>query len=213
MGAAPQQDAKSPGPLDALLVVDVQRDFLPGGALAIPRGDEIIPVLNRYLRLFEASGLPIFASRDWHPPDHLSFQQQGGPWPIHCVRDSQGARFAPELELPESTHVIAKATAPNRESYSAFAGTDLDEQLRALRVVRLFVGGLASEYCVLQSVRDALALGYAVTLLRDAIRPLDAKVGDGQRAVDEMLRLGAAAVEWDELASERPIEPRRKQTP
>ncbi len=100
MGAALQSGPASPRAGDALLLVDVQRDFLPGGALAVPRGDEVVPALNRYLRLFATRGLPIFASRDWHPPDHASFQARGGPWPPHCVRDSAGAQFAPGLELP-----------------------------------------------------------------------------------------------------------------
>jgi nicotinamidase/pyrazinamidase len=125
---------------DALLVVDVQNDFLPGGSLAVPGGDEVIPVLNHYLATFEAHGLPTFATRDWHPSDHCSFQAQGGPWPVHCVAGTQGADFAPGLQLPSSTSVISKATSSERDACSGFEGTDLDSQLRqyaALEQTRL----------------------------------------------------------------------------
>lgn len=162
---------------DVLLVVDVQRDFLPGGALAVPRGDEIVGVLNEYLGLWHGRGLPVFASRDWHPPDHCSFAERGGPWPVHCVAGSTGAAFAPGLALPPGTEVVSKATRPDREAYSAFEGTDLDERLRALGARRLFVGGLATDYCVRATVADALARGYPVFVLRDAVRAVDPAAG------------------------------------
>lgn len=176
---------------DALLVVDVQNDFLPGGSLAIPRGDEVISVLNHCLATFEAHGLPIFATRDWHPPDHCSFHVQGGPWPIHCVAGTQGAEFAPGLQLPPSTSVISKATSSERDAYSGFEGTDLDGQLRRAGVKRLFVGGLATDYCVLNTVKDALALGYQVVHLVDATRAVNVHPENGRRALEEMAHLGA----------------------
>lgn len=176
---------------DALIVVDVQNDFLPGGSLAVPHGDEVIPVFNRYIETFEALGLPIFATRDWHPPNHCSFKQQGGPWDPHCVAGTHGAEFGPGLRLPMSTHVISKATIPEKDAYSGFEGTDLDAQLKALGVTRVFVGGLATDYCVLNTVRDALENEYEVYLLVDSMRAIDAHPGDGERAEEAMTLLGA----------------------
>lgn len=178
---------------DALIVVDVQRDFLPGGSLAVPHGDEVLTVLNGYIALFRQAQLPIVATRDWHPPAHCSFQAQGGPWPPHCVAGSRGAGFAVMLELPCESIIISKATAADRDAYSAFEGTELDGLLRKAGVTRVFVGGLATDYCVLNTVRDAVRLGYATVLLTDAVRAVDVQAGDGERAIDEMLRGGAVA--------------------
>lgn len=187
---------------DALVVVDVQNDFLPGGSLAVPRGDEVVPVLNRYLAAFMRRGLPIFATRDWHPPNHCSFQPYGGPWPPHCVAGSEGAAFAPALELPASSILITlKGTQPDKDAYSAFDGTDLDARLRAQGVGRFFVGGLATDYCVLCTVEDGLKAGYAVVLLQDAIRAVNVRPGDGERAEAEMIRRGAIPVRLEILAA------------
>ena len=178
---------------DALVIVDVQSDFLPGGSLAVPRGDEVIGVLNSYLAVFQRSGLPVVATRDWHPGDHCSFRQQGGPWPLHCVAGSQGAGFAPQLQLPTDAILISKATQRQSDAYSGFEGTALDRLLREAGVGRIFVGGLATDYCVLNTVRDALKLGYQAVLLLDAIRAVDVHAGDGERAIAEMLQAGALA--------------------
>ncbi|TAM46648.1 MAG: nicotinamidase [Gammaproteobacteria bacterium] len=178
-------------PGDALIVVDVQNDFLPGGTLAVPDGDAVVPVLNRYAAAFAAGQFPIYATRDWHPTNHCSFKARGGPWPPHCVANSNGAAFAPGLKLPAQTVVISKATTADKDAYSGFEGTDLDARLRAQGVKRVFVGGLATDYCVLNTVRDARKLGYDVLLLTDAIRAVNLKPEDGQRAKDEMRRLGA----------------------
>ena len=178
---------------DALVIVDVQSDFLPGGSLAVPRGDEVVAVLNGYLAAFRNSSLPVVATRDWHPPDHCSFRQQGGPWPPHCVAGSEGAGFAPQLQLPTDATVISKATAQQSDAYSGFEGTELDRLLRQSGVRRLFVGGLATDYCVLNTVCDALRLGYQTLLLLDAIRAVDVHAGDGERAIAEMLQKGARA--------------------
>jgi nicotinamidase/pyrazinamidase len=180
---------------DALVLVDVQNDFLPGGSLAVPGGDGVIPPLNGWIARFRAARLPIIATRDWHPPDHCSFQSQGGPWPAHCVADSEGAAFAPGLALPSDARVISKANRREADAYSGFAGTDLDDRLRRAGVNRLFVGGLATDYCVLNTVKDALGLGYRVQLLTDAIRAVDARPGDGARAMAEMLAAGALPLE------------------
>jgi nicotinamidase/pyrazinamidase len=185
---------------DALIIVDVQRDFLAGGALAVPKGDEVIGTLNRYLDLFSARGLPIFATRDWHPPNHCSFVAQGGPWPPHCIMHTAGAEFPPELRFPRSVKLVSKATGPQREALSPFSDTNLDEQLRSLGIRRLFVGGLATDYCVAATVRDALTRSYAVVLLTDAIRAVDVRPQDGGRAQDEMLGLGAMPARWEDLS-------------
>lgn len=189
----------TPSKGDALVIVDVQQDFLPGGALAVPHGDKVVPVLNRYLELFTAAGLPIFATRDWHPPDHCSFQGQGGPWPVHCVAGTPGARFAEALQLPSNAVIISKATDPRHEAYSGFAGTDLEDRLRKADIRRLWIGGLATDYCVKQTVGDALQRGLEVLLLTDAIRAVDAEAGDGRRAIEAMVRAGARAVSWKDV--------------
>jgi nicotinamidase/pyrazinamidase len=192
-------DVLRPG--DALLVVDVQRDFLPGGSLAVAGGDAILGPINACIERFVARGLPVFASRDWHPPKHMSFQAQGGAWPPHCVAGTPGADFPAALALPASSLVFSKACTPGRDAYSAFDGTDLHRQLRALRVHRLFVAGLATDYCVLASVLDARALGYAVVLLRDAIAAFELEPGDGARALTRITAAGAVVAHSASLPS------------
>jgi nicotinate phosphoribosyltransferase len=179
----------SPGPDDALLIIDAQNDFLPGGSLAVPQGDDVIPALNRYATAFRTRHLPIFASRDWHPKNHCSFTEQGGPWPPHCVAETHGAQFASGLNLSEAV-IISKATEPESDAYSAFENTDLDQRLKQAGVKRLFIGGLATDYCVLSSVRDAVHLEYSVVLLEDAIRAVNLQPEDGPKALEEMLELG-----------------------
>lgn len=184
---------------DALIVVDVQNDFLPGGSLGVPHGNEVIVVLNRYMTAFSAHHLPVYATRDWHPPNHCSFRQQGGPWPPHCVAESRGAEFSATLNLPADTVIISKASEPDKDAYSGFEGTGLDRALRAQNVKRVFVGGLATDYCVLNTVRDAIILGYKVFLLADAIRAVNVKPDDGQLAISEMQHLGATSISQDNL--------------
>lgn len=184
---------------DALVIVDVQNDFLPAGALAVPHGDEVLAPLARYLVRFATARLPVFATRDWHPADHCSFREQGGTWPAHCIADTPGADFAAALALPAGSEVISKARAREADAYSGFSGTGLDARLRQLGVTRLFVGGLATDYCVLNTVRDARGLGYAVVLLADAIRAVDVTPGDGDRAIREMIALGARPLRLAEL--------------
>jgi nicotinamidase-related amidase len=185
---------------DALIAVDVQIDFLPGGQLGVPQGDAVVPALNRYLAAFAARALPVFATRDWHPPNHCSFRAQGGIWPPHCVAATHGAEFASGLALPEAAVVISKAATAEADSYSGFGGTELAARLRAAGVKRLFIGGLATDYCVLNTVKDALAQGFAVLLLADAIRAVDVKPGDGARAQAEMQQLGARPIRYEDLA-------------
>ena len=183
---------------DALLIADIQHDFLPGGALGIAEGDKIIPVLLNYVKRFESQGLPIIATRDWHPPNHCSFQERGGIWPVHCVAGSRGAEPPPMFSLPPATTIIHKATSPQAEAYSAFEGTQLHAHLQAAGVQRLFIGGLATDYCVLNTVKDAIRLGYRAVLLKDGIRPVD--VNDGRAADEEMIRLGAVPLRFEDLA-------------
>jgi len=196
----PQQAIRI-GPGDALLIVDVQNDFLPGGSLAVPDGDAVIAPLNHAIELFRHAGLPVFATRDWHPPDHCSFQARGGPWPPHCVAGSDGAAFAPDLQLPDDVTVISKATRPDKDAYSGFEDTDLAERLRAAGIRRLFVGGLATDYCVLNTVRDALQAGFEVVVLEDAIRAVDVQPDDGARAIAEMKKRGARFSRSDRLSA------------
>jgi len=176
---------------DALIVVDVQNDFLPGGRLAVAAGDDVIPVLNRYMALFAERGLPVFATRDWHPADHCSFHAQGGPWPPHCVAGSAGADFPAALILPPGTVVISKATDTGADAYSGFEGTRLADLLKERGVQRVFVGGLATDYCVLNTVHDALSLGFRTVLLEDAVRAVNIDARDGEAAIADMRARGA----------------------
>ena len=180
---------------DALLLVDMQNDFLPGGALAVASGDQVIAVLNVWLARFAAAGLPVFATRDWHPAQHCSFQTHGGPWPPHCVAGTHGAGLTGALHWPSGTQIISKATTPDAEAYSGFCHTDLHERLQTAKVTRLFVGGLATDYCVLETVLAALQHGYRVVLLQDGIRAVEAQAGDGKRAIAQMMTAGAVLLE------------------
>ena len=175
----------------ALLVVDVQRDFCPGGVLPVERGDKVVPALNRIIGAFEDMGLPIFFTRDWHPPNHISFNGRGGPWPPHCVQGTRGAEFHPDLLIPPDAKIISKGNNPQLEAYSSFQGTGLEARLRRAGVDEIFLGGLTTDYCVKESVIDARRGGFSVEVLRDCIRPVDVKPGDGARALKEMLKAGA----------------------
>lgn len=184
----------------ALMLVDVQKDFLPGGSLAVPAGDAVVPVLGRYITLARVRGMPIFASRDWHPARHCSFREEGGVWPVHCVAGTPGAEFAPGLELPPGAVIINKATQTDVDAYSAFAGTDLAQRLHDLGIKRILVGGLATDYCVLNTVLDALKEGFEVLLLEDAIRAVNVRPGDGERAEMRMREAGATAIRIGDCA-------------
>lgn len=182
---------------DALVVVDVQNDFCPGGALAVEQGDRVVPILNRWIERAQGGGAVITASRDWHPADHVSFTDRGGPWPVHCVEHTSGAAYHPDLRLPEQTIEILKGRDANRDQYSAFDDTGLGEQLRERDVRRVWVGGLALDVCVRASVLDALDEGFEVHLIRAATRAVNANPGDGERAIDEMKQAGTIVEESD----------------
>ena len=181
---------------DALLIVDPQVDFCPGGALPVPHGDAIFEPLNRVAPRFPS----VAASRDWHPAGHMSFRDRGGPWPPHCVAGSAGAEFHPALDRAPIGHLVSKGTDPDSEAYSAFSGTDLEAWLRDHGVRRLFVAGLATDYCVRQSVLDARAAGFDVVVLEDCVGAVDVQPGDGERALQEMEAAGAKRARSKELA-------------
>jgi nicotinamidase/pyrazinamidase len=173
------------------LVVDVQRDFCPSGALGVNGGDEIIPELNKVIDASEGLGLPIFFTRDWHPPNHISFKSRGGDWPPHCVQGSLGAEFHPRLRIPSNAIIISKGTDPDSEAYSGFEGTDLGDRLHNLGIDEIFLGGLTTDYCVRESTLDALRAGFTVSVLGDCIRAVNARPGDGERSLADMRRAGA----------------------
>ncbi len=176
---------------DALVVVDVQRDFCEGGALAVDGANAIIPVLNRWIQAAQTSGATVAYSRDWHPPDHVSFAEHGGPWPEHCVRETPGASFHPDLIIADGAIIVSKGEAPGHDDYSAFQGTSLAPLLRDRGVRRLRVGGLALDVCVRATVLDGLKAGFEVRLIPDATRAVDLETGDGSRALNEMRAAGA----------------------
>jgi len=180
----------------ALLIVDVQNDFCPNGALSISDGDRVVEPLNCAAEHFAAAGLPVLASRDWHPPVTKHFREYGGLWPPHCVQGSPGADFHPNLRLPAGTIVISKGIDPERDSYSALEAVTEDrrtltELLAKLKVRHIYIGGLATDYCVRTSALDALRLGFAITVFTDAVAGVDVHPGDSARALEEMERAGA----------------------
>jgi nicotinamidase/pyrazinamidase len=179
----------------ALLVVDVQNDFCSGGALAVPGGDDVVPVLNRLAARAGALGIPVYASRDWHPEDSRHFSAGGGRWPVHCVAGTSGARLHPDLQLPPGALIVSKGTGREEDGYSAFDGTiagrgSLLADLKARGITELIIGGLATDYCVRASALDARHHDLAVTLVSDAVRAVDATTGDGARALDDMKNAG-----------------------
>ncbi|MDG6929310.1 MAG: isochorismatase family protein [Nitrososphaerota archaeon] len=179
------------------MVVDMQNDFMDGGALPVPGSLGVLPKVNEYVRAFSGRCLPVLFTRDWHPPDHISFASRGGPWPPHCVRGTGGAGFHGLLDVPAGATVISKAGERDGEAYSAFQGTRAAETLRGLSVRELYVCGVATDYCVRQTVNDALSEGFLVFLLMDAVKGIDDE--GSKAAVDEMVRNGAVPLRMDGL--------------
>jgi nicotinamidase/pyrazinamidase len=177
----------------ALIVVDVQNDFCPGGSLAVEHGDEVVGPLNRLIEEFLSRGEPVYKSRDWHPADTKHFEAYGGTWPVHCVQGTRGAEFHPELSRDPRVRIVSKGEG-DEDNYSAFDGTTLADSLRAEGVSEVWVGGLATDFCVKQTVLDALREGFPVKAVSDAMRPVEVNPGDGARAVEEMRRAGAEIV-------------------
>ena len=176
---------------DGLLIVDVQRDFCAGGAMAVPDADQILPVINNWIEMAQMRLVPIYASRDWHPIGHISFQGLGGPWPPHCLQDTEGARFHPDLKLPSSTVRISKGVRFDTDQNSVFDETGFSDRLRRDKVKRLWVAGLAMDVCVLASVLDGRNGGFDVVLIREATRPVDAEKG----AEESLARMKDAGAE------------------
>ncbi|MGD0649601.1 MAG: bifunctional nicotinamidase/pyrazinamidase [Verrucomicrobiia bacterium] len=184
----------------ALILVDIQNDFCPGGALAVREGDKIVPVVNRLIPLFHW----ILATQDWHPVDHCSFKAQGGPWPPHCVRGTRGAELHPALDKSRITHFVRKAFAQDADSYSEFSGFDepgrsLDELLKSHDATTLYIVGLATDYCVRATVLDGLNRGYIVYAVTDAMRAVEVIPGDGETALREMAGAGAHLVTSEQI--------------
>jgi nicotinamidase/pyrazinamidase len=189
---------------DALVVVDVQNDFCPGGALAVPDGDAVVPLLNRYAERFAARGGYVVASRDWHPTRTTHFAAYGGVWPPHCVQGTAGARLHPGLVLPPSTRIVSKGMDPAEDAYSCFQarsedGAGFASLLAERGIRRVFVGGLATDYCVKATALDARRAGLDVVVLEDAVRAVDVKPGDGARAVAELVAAGATLARLDQI--------------
>jgi nicotinamidase/pyrazinamidase len=181
---------------DALVIVDPQIDFCPGGALPVVDGDKIMPVLNQYIGKLTRAGVPIFATRDWHPEKTSHFNTGGGLWPPHCIQGSKGAQFHPDLKLPLEAIIVSAGMGSDEDGYSGFLGRDdsgarLADLLRQRRVERIFVGGLATDYCVKHTVIDGLKQGFKVVLLEDAVRGVNLRPDDSKQAIEEMVRSGA----------------------
>lgn len=188
----------------ALVIVDVQNDFCPRGALAVPEGDTIITTLNKYIQLFSKNGFPIFVSRDWHPKKTKHFKAFGGMWPIHCVQNTKGAQFHPKLKLPKYAIILSKGMDPEKESYSVFEGFDDSGQpfynlLTMFGIKELYVAGLATDYCVKASAIDAIKQGFSVRLLIDAVKGVDITPGDSARAIKEMVGWGVRKATIDSV--------------
>ncbi len=178
---------------DALLVVDVQNDFCPGGSLAIEHGDKVVPVLNEWMAAAEEAGIPVYATRDWHPHGHPGFKEEGGDWPVHCVQDTEGAAFHPDLRLPDDALVVTKGTRFDQDQYSAFDETGLHARLQKDGIRRIWTGGLAQDVCVCASALDARKLGYEVALIPGASFPVTREGG-----VEALEKMRAGGVEVGE---------------
>lgn len=173
---------------DALIIVDLQRDFCPGGKLPVAEGDEIVPIVNRLIDEATAAGALVVASRDWHPPDHSSFTAAGGPWPEHCVRGTEGARFHKGLRLPGAAIIVSKGESPERDQYSAFDATGLADELRRRDIKRVIIGGLAQEICVRATALDAAGAGFRTHVALPATRPITSS--GGKAAIADMVAAG-----------------------
>ena len=178
----------------ALIVVDVQNDFCPGGSLAVTRGDEVVAPLNKLIKEFLDRGEPVFKTRDWHPAKTKHFKAYGGVWPVHCIQGTHGAEFHPDLIDDPRITIISNGIDDSADGYSGFDGTQLAQLLRAQGVEEVWIGGLATDYCVKHTVLDALQEGFRVKALADAMRAVNVNPADGARAIEEMREAGAEIV-------------------
>jgi nicotinamidase/pyrazinamidase len=188
----------------ALLVVDVQNDFCPGGALGVPEGDKIIPAINKYIKIFAKKKLPIFATRDWHPPRTTHFKDFGGAWSVHCIQNTLGAAFRSDLKLSKDAILLYKGMDSRQDSYSAFqaedlSGVGLSKWLHRLDIKELYIAGLATDYCVKLTAHDAIKEGYKVKILVDAIKGVNLKPADSEKAIKEMVKKGAKKLTLKDL--------------
>lgn len=184
----------SDGKYKALIIVDVQNDFCPGGSLAVARGDEVVAPLNQLIKEFLDRGEPVFKTRDWHPAETKHFKAYGGTWPVHCVQDTHGAEFHPGLTDDPRIRIISKGMNESADGYSGFDGTNLAQLLKCEGVKEVWVGGLATDYCVKHTVLDGLGEGFEVKALADAMRAVNVNPDDGAKAVAEMRTAGAEIV-------------------
>lgn len=199
MGLDMNDDCRVNPESDAIIAIHVQRDFCPGGALPVPHGDEIVPVLNEWLGIDK---LLKIGTRDWHPANHCSFKAQGGPWPPHCVQGSSGAEFHADLNSRAFDAIISQATNPEKEAYSSFDETELADLLRSHNIRRLWMGGLATEYCVRATALDGRKHGFEVFVIEDAIRGIEVNPGDCEKAKREMEEAGVRLVPSDRARNE-----------
>lgn len=191
----------------ALLVVDMQNDFCPKGALAVAQGDKIIPNINKYIEIFSCGRFPVFATRDWHPKKTAHFKKYGGIWPVHCVKNTKGSQFHPKLKLPREAILLYKGMDPREESYSVFQAKDENgigflRLLKILKVEEIYISGLATDYCVKFSALDALKKGFSVKILMDAIKGVNLRPGDSKDAVKVMVREGAKKITLKSIKNE-----------
>jgi len=189
----------------ALLVVDIQNDFCPGGALGVADGDQIIPTVNKYVDLFQGNQLPVFVSRDWHPENSKHFKESGGPWPPHCIQNSPGAEFHPDFKVPGKAIVLSKGTNPGLDGYSVFEAHDLDNKpfnqlLEDIEIEELYIAGIATDYCVKLTSLDAFKYGLKVNVLTDAIKGVDK--ADSQQAIAEIVAKNGKLKTYDEVSEE-----------
>jgi nicotinamidase/pyrazinamidase len=197
----------------ALLIVDVQNDFCPGGGLAVPGGDRVVPKINNYIRYFTRNKLPILATRDWHPPRSRHFRDFGGTWPVHCIQNTRGAAFHPDLKIPKEAILVYKGMDPQDDAYSGFSAQDLSGQLlynllKKMGVTELFIAGLATDYCVKFTAMDALKNKFKVRILADAIKGVDLKPDDSQSAIKKLTKMGAKKIKISDLAKKTTVKKR-----
>ncbi len=183
----------------ALLIVDVQNDFCPGGALAVPEGDKIVSTINKYIRIFAKKKLPIFATRDWHPVKTKHFKDFGGLWPVHCIQNTKGAAFHPDLKLPKEAILLYKGMDPEEDCYSSFSAQDLSGQplfklLKRMGITEIYIAGLATDYCVKYTAIDALKHGFKVKILLDAVKGVNLKTNDSTEAIKKITKMGAKKI-------------------
>ena len=191
-----------------LLIVDVQNDFCPGGGLAVPGGDKVVPKINKYVRYFTKNKLPIFATRDWHPARTRHFKDFGGDWPVHCIQNTHGSAFHPDLKIPKGTILMYKGMDPQEDAYSGFSAVDLSGQLlynvlKKMGITELYIAGLATDYCVKFTAIDALKNKFKVRLLIDAIKGVDLKPDDSQKAIQKITKMGAKKTKLTDLVRKR----------